>query len=299
MATPRKVSVSIQVGLRANLIDITNDLVAFTFEEAAQMVGESLDIVVNNASGHYTGIWWIEKGTPIVATITTTDWKTPGDFLQRKSGTCWVDTVEWEVKPSEVTIKATSVSPNLLNDQVNHQGFEGQSPEELYGLQALGLDSTAEPWLTGDGSTNTADLLRVDQDNTGILSEIRARNLKLGLETVVKDGKIIPYSQRAAEARKPYKTITIGDSAIIKGKFTTNSIKKVAGSKNAYTNLNTGQTTTGTFTPTTPPSGTKSILKNRLRPLVPGKAGDNYVAVANPVDPNQQGDPFEGETYQS
>jgi uncharacterized protein len=299
MATPRKVSVSLTVGLGARPVDITNDLVAFTFEEAAQLVGETIDVTVDNASGYYTGIWWVEKGTPIVATITTTDWNKPGDYCQRKSGTCWVDTVEWEVKPSEVTIKATSVSPNLLNDQANHQGFEGQSPEELYGLQALGLNSTAKPWLTGDGSTNTADMMRTDQDNSGTLSEIRARNLKMGYETVVKNGIIVPYNQQAAEAQKPYKTLTLGTSAIIKGKFTTNSVGKCAGSKNAYTNNNTGKTTIGIFTPEKPPTGTKSILNTRLRPLVPGKAGDNYVADANPVNPGQVGDPFEGQPYQS
>jgi hypothetical protein len=203
------------------------------------------------------------------------------------------------VKPSEVSIKATAVSPNLLNDQVNHTGYEGQSPQDLYGLEALGLDLTAEPWLTGDGSTNTSDMMRTDQDNTGTLSEIRARNLKQGFETVVKDGKLVPYSQKDAEAQQAYKTLTMGTSAVIRGKFTTNSIGKCASAKNAYINPNTGKVNTGVFMPAKPPTGTKSQLNNRLRPLVPGKAGDTYVADANPVDPNQQGDPFEGEPYQS
>jgi hypothetical protein len=115
----------------------------------------------------------------------------------------------------------------------------------------------------------------------------------------VKNGKIIPYSQKDAEAQKATKTLTLGASNIIKGKFTTNSVGKVVSSRNAYSNNNTGQTTIGIFTPEKPPTGTKSILNTRLRPLVPGKAGDNYVADANPVDPNQQGDPFEGETFTS
>src|ERR1700741_1473173 len=91
MATPRKVTVALTFGLGAGPVDITNDLVAFSFEEAAQMVGESLDVTVDNASGYYTGIWWIEKGTPITATITTTDWNYPDDSATRKSGTCWID----------------------------------------------------------------------------------------------------------------------------------------------------------------------------------------------------------------
>ena len=63
MATPRKVSVAVTIGLGAGPVDVTNDLVAFTFEENAQLVGETLDIVLDNASGYYTTIWWIEKGT--------------------------------------------------------------------------------------------------------------------------------------------------------------------------------------------------------------------------------------------
>jgi hypothetical protein len=63
MSTPRKVSVAIQVGLGAGPVGVTDDLVSFAFEETAQGVGESLDITVDNASGYYTTIWWIEKGT--------------------------------------------------------------------------------------------------------------------------------------------------------------------------------------------------------------------------------------------
>ena len=91
MAKPRKVSVAVAAGLVAGPVDVIDDLVSFTFEERAQGVGESLDITVDNASGYYTTIWWIEKGTPITATITTTDWNYPDDSATRKSGTCWID----------------------------------------------------------------------------------------------------------------------------------------------------------------------------------------------------------------
>ena len=63
MAKPRKVSVAVAAGLVAGPVDVIYDLVSFTFEETAQGVGESLDITVDNASGYYTTIWWIEKGT--------------------------------------------------------------------------------------------------------------------------------------------------------------------------------------------------------------------------------------------
>ena len=63
MAKPRKVSVAVAAGLVAGPVDVIDDLVSFTFEETAQGVGESLDITVDNASGYYTTIWWIEKGT--------------------------------------------------------------------------------------------------------------------------------------------------------------------------------------------------------------------------------------------
>jgi hypothetical protein len=303
MATPRKVSVSLTVGV-ASQVDVTNDLVAFSFEESAAGVGESIDVTVDNASNYYTSIWWIEKGTPITATITTTDWNNPGDKATRTTGTCWVDTVEFDVKPAEVTIKATSVSPQLLNDQVNHQGYEGLAQKTIFGIQAeqlgtkllSGTSSTSDS--TNDGSSTTADI-RTDQDNQGNLSFLQSQAHKIGSEVVVKSGKIYQYDQKTIEAKLPYKTLTLGSSEIIKGKFTTNCIKKVAGVQNTHLNTNTGQTTTSTFTPTTPPAGTKSLLKNRLRPLVPGYPGDNYVAVANPVDPNSQGDPFEGEPYQS
>lgn len=39
MAAPRKVSVAIKVGLGTE-IDVTNDIVAFTFEEAIACAGE-------------------------------------------------------------------------------------------------------------------------------------------------------------------------------------------------------------------------------------------------------------------
>jgi uncharacterized protein len=303
MATSRKVSVSLTVGA-ASPVDITDYLASFSFEESVAGVGETLDIVVDNTSGFFTGMWWIEKGTPITATITTTDWNNPGDRATRATGMCWCDTVEWEVKPSEVTIKATAVSPDLLNDQVNHQGYEGQSQQTIFGIQAeqlgtkllSGTSSTSDS--TNDGSSTTADM-RTDQDNQGNLSFLQAQAHKIGSEIVVKSGKIYQYDQKTIESKQAYRTLTLGSSEIIKGKFTTNCIKKVAGVQNSHLNTNTGQTTTGTFTPTTPPTGTKSILKNRLRPLVPGNAGDQYPAVADAVDENQQGDPFEGEPYQS
>jgi hypothetical protein len=47
MATPCKVTVAVTVGLGAGPVDITDDLVAFSFEETAQGVGESLRSVCN------------------------------------------------------------------------------------------------------------------------------------------------------------------------------------------------------------------------------------------------------------
>src|SRR5258708_376562 len=112
MATPRKASVAISVA-NAPQVDLTDDLISFTFEESVSMVGEVLTIELDDASKRYRSIWFLPKGTPIQATITTTDWNFPGDKAERITGTCWIDTIELDVKPPTVTIKATSVSPNL------------------------------------------------------------------------------------------------------------------------------------------------------------------------------------------
>lgn len=162
---------------------------------------KSVDLTLDNASGYYTTIWYLERGTPIVATITTTDWNQPGDNHKRTTGTMWVDTTEWELKPSQVTFKATSISPDLLNDQVNHQAYEGQSQQTIFGIQAeelgtklLSGTSSGTNALTGsnigasgglpgsgseqgaagangadEGSITTSDM-RTDQDNQGNLS---------------------------------------------------------------------------------------------------------------------------------
>jgi hypothetical protein len=76
MSTPRKVSVSVSVSVAgAPFIDVTSDLISFTYEEAAAGVGETLEIELDDSSKRYRSIWFVEKGTAIQGTITTTDWK--------------------------------------------------------------------------------------------------------------------------------------------------------------------------------------------------------------------------------
>src|ERR1700678_3661525 len=116
MATPRKVSVAISIS-GAPQVDVTSDLIGFTYEESLAGVGETLEIELDDSSRRYRSIWWIDKGTQIQAIITTTDW--PGNS-ERITGLNWVDCVELNAKPASVTVKATSVAPNLLNDQANH-----------------------------------------------------------------------------------------------------------------------------------------------------------------------------------
>jgi hypothetical protein len=85
MSTPRKVSVSVSVA-GAPFIDVTSDLISFTYEEAAAGVGETLEIELDDSSKRYRSIWFVEKGTAIQGTITTTDWKFPGDNYKRVTG---------------------------------------------------------------------------------------------------------------------------------------------------------------------------------------------------------------------
>jgi hypothetical protein len=297
--TPRKTSVSIAVGAGASPVDVTQDLVSFTYEENIKEAGETLDISLDDASKRYRSIWWIEKGTPIRATITTTDWNAPGDDKGRTTGVCWVDTLELEVKPAMMIIKATSISPQMLNDQDNHAGYESESLQSTVNQFAEISGSGTAGGLTNEPGDNDRSLdlanNRQDQDNQGNLKWRRDQAQKIGCEVMVVDNKIRTYRESDLEAKPATKVLTAGISPIIKGRFTTNSIGKYASAQVIHTDLKSGTKTTGNFQPSKPPKGTKSVCMSRDRSLQPGTNDNNTVVAGNPIGKGQPGNPFDTE----
>ena len=183
MATPRQCSVSISIA-NAPLVDVTSDLISFEYEGNFAGVGETLTIELDDSSKRYRSDWFVEKGTQVQVQISCTDWLFPGNNSQRTTGLNWVDVVELNAKPASVTIKASSINPNLLPFQANHAGFEGQSLKSIWNTQATSLDSQVLDGVTGasggsgDGALSL-DNMRVDQDNVSDLASMARRPKQL------------------------------------------------------------------------------------------------------------------------
>ena len=299
MATPRKVSVAISIA-GAPQVDVTSDVIGFTYEESLKEAGECLEIELDDSSKYYRGAGFVEKGTPIFATITTTDFNYSGDNKSRTTGVCFVDCLELSAKPASVTIKATSISPAMLNDQDDHAGFEGTSVQstvdqfsDIYGL-GTGGGITNEPGDNDHGLN--LDMNRQDMDQQGNLKWRREQAQAIGCEVMAINNGIRTYRESDLEAKPATKTLTEGVSPIIRGQFTTNSIKKFASSVVTHMDVKTGTvTTSGTVTPTQVPTGTKSTYKSRKRSLQPGATDNNVSLAGNKINQGIPGNPFDEE----
>lgn len=303
MATPRQVSVSITVA--NSQVDVTSDLVSCTFEEALNSVGETLEIALDNKSGLYSGEWFPPNGTTISAVITTTNWNTESDNARRSTHTMWIDTIDYDLKPSTVTFKATSVSPQQCNGEVHYAGYEGQSTHDIYGIQGQDIDSLLNDGNSAananDGSTSTSDgnsdtdLQRTDMDNQSYLSHMKTLAEAQGEQIMVVGGQLWFFSEQQYESQAPVKTFTVGQTSIIRGKLITTYIDKFASAKVAYMNPKTGSLVAGSFVPKVPPIGAKAILNSRKRPLIAGTSDNLAPSPGVAVDTGQPGNPWDNE----
>jgi hypothetical protein len=303
MGTPRKASVSLTIG--NSTADVTGDIISFNFEDSNSMVGQTLEVSLDNLSGLYSSFsGFVANGTQIVATITTANFANPGDNNQRVLAPMWIDVGEYDLKPSTVTFKATSVSPDMRQGELHHLGFEGQSLNDIYGTQGQILDADVMNGNTGganDGSVTTGDgntdLMRVDTDNQSYLKAMRTQAQDQGNEIMVVGGNIWVYNELEMESQRATLTLTVGSSSIIRGKLIWNAIDKYASAAVNHVDPKAGTLTKGSHTPSAgqAPVGVKSQLNIRKRPFYKGQNDNEPALSVAAIGQGQSGNPFDEE----
>jgi phage protein D len=156
-------------------LDISNDLLEFTYKDKTGGEPDELDIVLDNSSGKYRGSWSIDKGTTLSGEIGYN-----GRVIN--CGTFKVDEVETSGPPSIVRVRSLATSYQSKLRSKRSTAHENKTLREI--LNTIASDNDLE---LDDGSRYTQG--RIDMKyESGLLYKSRAVLHKFIKEKDYKNG---------------------------------------------------------------------------------------------------------------
>ena len=223
-------------------VDITDDLLEFSFTESIESKSHTLDVKVRDTDLKYRNKLFIKKGTKVTAQFQLLAWDGAGASPARATGDMWVDTVESDLKPRTMTFKATSIPPSLEKSGYKNKGSEGKSTKDI----ATGdLSHTKDIAIIGEngGSTEETDTKqkRSDQENESALTYWERKATELGMVLIVQDGNMYLIKEADLEAQAPFTTISDGSTALISGRIRTTNQGKFKKGRIQYHDPKTGK----------------------------------------------------------
>jgi phage protein D len=274
------------------VVDITDDLLEFTFTEEFSAKASTVDIKLRDTDLKYRNRLFIKKGTKIAASFRVLN---GNNSPPRGTGDMWVDTVEMELKPRTVTFKATSIDPALEKGGKKHKGTEGKNVNAITAANVTPTEGTTA-FLGNPSEDPTADpkQKRADQENESDLEYAERKAKEAGKVVVVRDGKIYSYRMADVEAANPLYTISDGTSNLLSGKLKTTNQGKFKKGKIKYHDPKTGKLLTKEVevalddaTNEVPPA---AVLNSRKRPNFIGPTDDPDPDPEVPIGKGQPGD---------
>lgn len=277
----RTATVQLMVQGASTAIDITNQLLDLVFQEAIRNEGCTLTITLADPDLLFMNQWNIANGTQVEAWIIPQNWSNDAqDPNPLDTGVMWVDTTDLKLSRSgyEVTLKCSSISPDMKRNQKDHTGIEGQSGNQQTQqvAQADGLNV-----LTANGA-NTPQEKRRDQDNENDYSNLMKKAKDRGNQIFFFNGQAVIQNEAALEQQAPSVFITNGETPLLTFNYKYSNLHAYASWSNSYHDPLTGKLVTNTVTAPNPPAGAKSKGNTSERPPFSGANNDS---TSYPNDP--------------
>jgi hypothetical protein len=294
MGDPRHTLVQLYVNGTA--VEITDDLLEFTFTETIETKAHCLDVKLKDTDLKYRNRLFIKKGTKVTAEWRMVNWNGNGSNPPRGTGDLWIDTVEMELKPRTITFKATSIDPATEKGGKKHAGTEGKNANEISKESVTPSESTTQ-FIGNSAETPAEDpkQKRHDQENESPLETAERKAREAGKILVVQDGKFFMYRMADLEAQAPFTTISDGSSLLLSGRLKTTNQGKFKKGKIQYHDPKTGKLLTKEveveLDDATNAETPAAVLNSRKRPNFSGPADDPDPDPEEPIGKNQSGDP--------
>lgn len=194
--------------------DISKDLAAYllsaSYTDHAGGMADDLTIRLRDDEGLWRGDWLPQPTERVEAVLVATDWRGPKDNHELRLGSFEVDEVRFSGAPDVVEIKASSAFvTQALRQEVRTRGWKSTS------LKAVAGEIAKEAKISLDWQAPTACTFeRLDQRDESDLSFLDRLCRERSLALKVHDAKLVVYSPKDQESRKPAMTIERGVSTL-------------------------------------------------------------------------------------
>jgi phage protein D len=224
--------------------------------------------------------WSPDIGTFLDVSIITERWFSPnGATLSFDCGRFWIDSVEFELPQSTLTIKASSIPTGVRIKAANEtRGWENSSLKKI--AQQIASESNMTLDWQADGDPQYT---RTEQTEESALAYLRKRAEDAKLSIKVHRNSIVIFDEQKWEEKPPSFSLVYGDAQatsglaiyrMSEGKFNINLTDALKKAKVKKSSVATGQTTNAEWTDkdlikTTTTEGTGISVEPS--PIVPGE----------------------------
>jgi len=244
-------------------MDITADLrphlLSFGYTDNMSGQSDDLQVTLEDRQQLWIGDWAPDKGATLKAAIVQENWSGDNQKDRLDIGLFEIDEPEINGPPSTVTIKGLSIPEGSasLREQDKNKAWEGTTLSGIAGTIAgdngmsLFFDSEIDPAFDRMEQTEQSDLVFLQKlcDDAGLSLKIAEK-------------KIIIFDDVKYELAAPIATIERGVSAIISYSGKTKLQGIYSACTVEYTDAQTKETYSATYTPPNPPKTTKILHLN-------------------------------------
>lgn len=193
--------------------DMTPDIKSFSYDDKESNEADEISITLKDTDGKWAGSWTPDGGEVVKAYILPgTTQKATGRLY---CGKFYVDDIDINISPREVTIKAVSIPLNTtIRRKLKSKAWEAK---DLKGI-AREIANNAGLKLLFDCESNP-QYDRQDQSRESDLKFLSKLCEDAGISIKVTDTQLVLFDQSHYEKKKPIKTLELNKSNILSGNF--------------------------------------------------------------------------------